>query len=283
MCHSSWVVGKVFAGEHLAFGLVGETLVCVSQRLSRFLSGVVMESDGVIPVLHVSGKTRLAALSIDSPEMGGFRIQAVSSVESAFQSLRELEFAAVLLDLTLNHGCGFEALLQLRRYFSVPILVLSCANEERNRVLAYEMGADDFLAEGISSRELAARLRVGIGRAMFPCENSGTMKPLLVAQNLQVDVEARKVRQSGELIELTTWEFDLLVDLVRRSGRTCTRDSLLSAVAGECFTVLDRTVDVHIASLRRKLGDNPKHPRYIRTIRGVGYCFCEENREHSSG
>lgn len=234
-----------------------------------------MESDGVIPILHVRGRTRLPALVNQSPEMEAFRIDVVTGIESAFQSLKELEFSAVLLDLALFQGCGFEALLQLRRCFAMPILVLSNRDGEHDRVLAYEMGADDFLGEGIGGRELAARLRVGIGRSASSPPSRELENSILIAQDLQMDIGARKVRRSGELISLTHWEFELLATLVRRRGRICSRETLLNSVAGECFTVLERTVDVHIASLRKKLGDSSEQSRYIRTVRGVGYCFCQ--------
>jgi two-component system OmpR family response regulator len=172
-------------------------------------------------------------------------------------------FDAVLLDVMMPGMDGLATLKEIRRLSSIPVIMLTAKGDETDRVVGLELGADDYLAKPFSPRELLARLRAVLRRT----QNGDSEK--LTLGSLAVDVGARSVKSKGVEVELTGFEFDLLVALVRRAGRVVPRSALLELAGRADVTVSDRTVDVHVSHLRQKLGDDP--PRLIRTVRGVGY------------
>ena len=166
----------------------------------------------------------------------------------------------------------FEVLQQLRRKSQVPVLMLTALGDETDRIAGLESGADDYLPKTFSTRELLARLRAVLRRAM---NASATTEPKrqapITVGDLWVDPEAHRVSLAGQPLTLTPAEYDILLLLVRAVGRVKTREQLLVEVADRDFESFDRAIDVHISSLRRKLGDDPKSPRFIETVRGAGY------------
>jgi two-component system response regulator CpxR len=174
---------------------------------------------------------------------------------------------------------GFEVLRQLRQHSKVPVLMFTARGDETDRIVGLEMGADDYLPKTFSSRELLARLRAVIRRSKMvenefvdvTAEDNDIGKFCIA--DLVIDRDARSVNQGGETVVLTAIEFDLLLAMVENCGRILSRDRLLDLVSGRDYTVFDRSIDVHISSLRRKLNDNPKEPHYIKTVRSVGYMF----------
>jgi DNA-binding response OmpR family regulator len=171
----------------------------------------------------------------------------------------------VLLDVMMPGMDGLSVLRRIRSDSSVPVVMLTARGDEADRVVGLELGADDYVAKPFSARELLARLRAVLRRVQ-----PGLMDERLSAGGLVMDVPRRHVSLDGEPVDLTGLEFDLLAALMRRAGRVVPRDTLLSA-AGRDEVVGERTVDVHISHLRRKLGDDPRRPERIRTVRGVGY------------
>lgn len=183
------------------------------------------------------------------------------------------KFQAIILDIMMPGMDGFEVLRKLRQTSDVPVLMLTALGEETDRIVGLEMGADDYVPKTFSTRELLARLRAVIRRHV-KSERHATQSEtgdILTVGNLRINLSSRAVRLGEENIILTAFEYDLLLSLAKSAGRILTRDQLLNAVAGRDYEVFDRSVDVHISSLRKKLGDDPRNPVYIRTIRSAGY------------
>jgi DNA-binding response OmpR family regulator len=171
----------------------------------------------------------------------------------------------VLLDVMMPGMDGLTVLRRIRQDNSVPVVMLTARGDETDRVVGLELGADDYVAKPFSARELLARIRAVLRRV-----RPGLMDERLSSGGLVMDIPRRHVSLDGAEVDLTGLEFDLLAALLRRAGRVVPRDTLLTA-AGRDEIVGERTVDVHISHLRRKLGDDPRKPERIRTVRGVGY------------
>lgn len=180
-------------------------------------------------------------------------------------------FDAVLLDLMMPGMDGLEVLKRLRQKSNLPVIMLTAKGDETDRVVGLELGADDYLPKPFSPRELLARLRAVLRRGQGPVASER-----IALRDVMIDVAAREVRVHGKAVELTGLEFDLLLALMRRAGRVVPRDALLSAAGREDVVVGERTIDVHVSHLRQKLGDDPRSPTLIRTVRGVGYVFAKD-------
>lgn len=195
-------------------------------------------------------------------------------------------FDAVILDVMLPGADGFEVLRRIRRTSDVPVLMLTARGEETDRIVGLEMGADDYLPKTFSSRELLARLRAVTRRVTnrppAPVPHPGAahalsgrpperVEPEIVVGSLRLNPGARSAVLGDTALKLTALEFNLLESLARARGRVRTREHLIETLGERMYDGLDRSIDVHIWSLRRKLGDDPKNPRFIRTVRAVGY------------
>jgi DNA-binding response OmpR family regulator len=176
----------------------------------------------------------------------------------------------VILDVMLPGMDGFDVLKEIRRRSDVPVLMLTACGEEADRIVGLEIGADDYLPKTFSTRELLARLRAVTRRARRPPEPEEEEHELVVGA-LRVNTGARTAVLGDQPLALTPVEFDLLASLARARGRVKTREALLDECRDRNYEVFDRSIDVHISALRRKLGDDPKVPRYIRTVRSAGY------------
>lgn len=176
----------------------------------------------------------------------------------------------VLLDVMLPGIDGFEVCRRLREVSDVPILLLTARSSEGDTVIGLDIGADDYVVKPFSPRELMARLRALLRRRTEATQD----EPILVAGPLEVDSNAIEARLHGEELELTPFEFRILVGLMRRPGRVLRREDLIEAIHGaDDPGTFDRTIDVHLGRLRRKLGDDALRPRFIATVRTVGYKF----------
>ena len=181
-------------------------------------------------------------------------------------------FAAVLLDVMLPGLNGFDVLKELRKQSQIPVLMLTALGDEPDRIVGLEMGADDYLPKTFSTRELLARLRAVLRRSALTAmsREPERVAPIVVG-DLWIDPDSRTVTLGESPIALTPVEYDLLLCLARVVGRVRTREQLLLEVADRDFESFDRAIDVHISSLRRKLGDDPRAPQFIETVRGSGY------------
>ncbi len=206
---------------------------------------------------------------------GGFIIEHESQLDQIYEQLKEHLYAAVIFNVCCKDGLPFPALGQLRQNFPRAIFVFTQTFETIDRILAYELGVDDFLTDQISPRELTTRIRAGIRRYSSSNVTTTEVETAMDRAGIHLDPASRTVALNGKEIELTRAEFDLLAILMGKPRQVFTRSLLLESLTQNGYQALDRTVDVHIASLRRKLGDCPQKPRYIRTARGLGYSFAQ--------
>ena len=200
----------------------------------------------------------------------GFEPVVAPTAKRALELAEDGDFAIVLLDLTLPDGDGRDVCRALRRASSVPILMLTARGTEADRIVGLELGADDYVVKPFSGAEVIARIRAILRRATP--EPADTPEPVKVGA-LDVDVAARRAHLNGEELQLSRKEFDLLAELIRHAGRVVTREQLMDRVWDENWFGSTKTLDVHIRWLRQKLGDDPSEPRYVHTVRGVGFRF----------
>lgn len=227
--------------------------------------------DSRLRILIVDDDTKLCHLIHDYLEPLGYEVTEANDGAEGLDLAANGQFSAVLLDVMLPGMNGFDLLRELRSKSNVPVLMLTARGEEPDRIVGLELGADDYLPKTFSTRELLARLRAVIRRSTAARLQEEARMPSVVVGDLHLDPEARVAALGDQKLVLTAIEFDLLVSLARAAGRVRTREQLLLEVTDRNFEVFDRSIDVHISSLRRKLGDDPKAPKFIATIRSVGY------------
>ena len=194
--------------------------------------------------------------------------------EAALETFKVSAPELVILDLMLPKIDGLEVCRRIRRQSDIPILMLTARDSELDRVVGLEIGADDYLVKPFSMRELVARVRAMLRRAARVAEPPAA--DVLELPGLRLDVPRRRVTADGREITLTAREFDLLAHLAGRPGQVLSRDQIVAGVWGVDFSGDARTVDTHVKTLRERLGDDADHPRWIETVRGVGYRM----REH---
>ena len=202
----------------------------------------------------------------------GFEPVVAPTAKRALELAEDGDFAIVLLDLTLPDGDGRDVCRALRRSSSVPILMLTARGTEADRIVGLELGADDYVVKPFSGAEVIARIRAVLRRTGGRSETEAPAQAVTVGE-LEVDPAARRVRLGGEELQLSRKEFDLLAELIGHAGRVVTREDLMSRVWDENWFGSTKTLDVHIRWLRQKLGDAPESPRYLHTVRGVGFRF----------
>jgi DNA-binding response OmpR family regulator len=213
-------------------------------------------------LLLVEDEESIGALVRAYLERNGYRVAWVRSGEDALASLVRVRPSLVLLDIGLPGKDGFDVCRSIRARSAVPIVMLTARDEEPDRVAGLEVGADDYVTKPFSPRELAARVKAVLRRT-----EPGVRSERLVLGDIELDRDAHEVTVAGEVVELTGKEFDLLAYLVENTGIVVSRDQLLDRVWGMSYAGGTRTVDVHVAQLRRKLG----RPDAVRTVRGSGY------------
>jgi two-component system response regulator CpxR len=237
----------------------------------------MIENDALVhmKVLLVDDDRKLCRLVQEYLLPMGYAVDAVHTGNEGLAKALTGEYHVMILDVMMPGMDGFEVLKSLRKESDMPVLMLTARGDETDRIVGLEVGADDYLPKTFSTRELLARLRAVTRRYYRPGKTSvaENSDETIVAGNLTINPESRDVHLDGKLVSLTPLEYDLLVSLVKAAGRVLTRDQLLDAVAGRSYDVFDRSIDVHISSLRRKLNDDPRDPKFIKTIRSAGYMF----------
>jgi DNA-binding response OmpR family regulator len=234
-------------------------------------------SPSKINVLIVDDDKKLCRLVKDYLEPMGYDVDAAHTGSHGLEKVLAGDFHVVILDVMMPEMDGFEVLKRLRKESDIPVLMLTARGDETDRIVGLEMGADDYLPKTFSTRELLARLRA-VTRRSFKFDRqpaSNAMDKALILGDLQISQTSRMARLDNDILKLTPIEFDLLLCLAKAAGRVLTRDQLLDAVSGRSYDVFDRSVDVHISSLRRKLGDDSRNPRLIKTVRSAGYMFID--------
>lgn len=222
-------------------------------------------------ILMVDDDLKLCGLVRDYLEPLGYALDSVHTGPEGVEAVRSGDYRAVILDVMLPDMDGFEVLREIRKESEVPVLMLTGRGEEADRVMGLELGADDYLPKTFSTRELLARLRAVTRRTTLKAMDADESIEEIVNDELRMRPESRSASVGETPLNLTALEFDLLFSLAQNAGRVRSREQLLDDVAGRDYDVFDRSIDVHMSSLRRKLGDNPKDPKYIKTVRSVGY------------
>ena len=226
-------------------------------------------------LLIIDDDQKLCRLIAQYLEPRGYEIQAEHTGNGGLEQAVKGNYDAVILDVLLPGLDGFEVLKGLRQKSRVPVLMLTTCGEEGDRVAGLELGADDYLPKPFSTRELLARIRAVLRRSASVAESKPSAPEEIVAGPLRILPGARAALLGDEPLTLTPVEFELLVSLARARGRVKTRDQLLDEVRDRSYEVFDRSIDIHISRLRQKLGDDPGSPRFIRTIRSVGYMMID--------
>jgi two-component system response regulator RegX3 len=223
-------------------------------------------------VLVVEDEQSIVEPFVRALARNGFDALVARTAAEAMRIARETEPDVVLLDLTLPDGDGRDVCRELRRESDVPIIMLTARGTETDRIVGLELGADDYVVKPFATDEVIARIRAVLRRYHGGTTAAG---PVNVG-DLRVDLAARRVWLSGEELTLTRKEFDLLARLASDAGHVVTREVLMSDVWDENWFGSTKTLDVHIAWLRKKLGDEPGAPRHIHTVRGVGFRLAAE-------
>src|SRR4051812_18692982 len=248
---------------------------CVRPTLSP-PSTMSTSLEGRTRLLMIDDDRKLCRLVATYLQPLGFDVTAVHTgpegVERATTAVEP--WHAVILDVMLPGIDGFEVLKKIRARTQVPVLMLTARGDETDRIVGLEVGADDYLPKTFSTRELLARLRAVLRRSALSAATEATAEAPpteIVIGPLRVNVDARSAVMDTTPLVLTPVEFDLLFSLSKARGRVKTRESLLDEIRDRNYDVFDRSIDVHISSLRKKLGDDAKEPKYIRTVRSAGY------------
>jgi DNA-binding response OmpR family regulator len=221
-------------------------------------------------VLVIDDDRKLCRLITDYLGPMGYAVESAHTGPEGLEKAKAGQYEAIILDVMLPGMDGFEVLKHLRRESDVPVLMLTARGEEADRIVGLEIGADDYLPKTFSTRELLARLRAVTRRAVRRT-NEPEMEAEVRVGTLQINPGTRTAILDGQTLTLTPVEFDLLHALARAKGRIKTREQLLDDIAERNYDVFDRSIDVHISALRKKLGDDPQNPRFIRTVRAAGY------------
>lgn len=229
-------------------------------------------------ILIIDDDRAFCGLICDYLESFGYRVSAAHTGPAGVEKALAEPWQAVILDVMLPGCDGFEVLRQIRRKSDVPVLMLTARGDEMDQIAGLEGGADDYLPKGASTRALLARLHAITRRAALAASkpDSGPPEELVVAE-LRINAAARMATLGTELLPLTPGEFDMLLSLARAKGRVKTRDALLAEIRDREWQIFDRAVDVQISNIRKKLGDDPKEPRFIRTVRSAGYMLVDPN------
>ena len=223
-------------------------------------------------VLVVDDEPRIVELARDYLEHAGFAVITAVDGPSALTAARIRKPDVLVLDLGLPGMDGLDVARAIRRDSTMPIVMLTARDDELDRVLGLEIGADDYVTKPFSPRELVARIRAILRRVDRQAEPSDRIE----VAGVTIDISRMRVEVNGRNVELTPTEFQLLVALARQPGRIFTRSQLLDAIHGLAFESYERAIDAHVKNLRRKLEDDPGQPRYVLTVYGMGYRFAEE-------
>ncbi len=219
-------------------------------------------------ILIVEDDPDIALLLTDDLRLDGYEVTLLTDGESAGRAAHEGGWDAILLDVMLPKKDGFDVCRDLRRAgIRTPIILVTAKAHEAEKILGLDLGADDYITKPFSPRELRARLRALLRRAEPP------RKDVAAFGECEVDFARREFRRKGQSVDCTPLEFNLLSAFVRNRGHVLSRQQLIDLAWGSGVFITDRAVDTHIVNLRRKLGDPPDDPRWIISIRGIGYRF----------
>jgi two-component system alkaline phosphatase synthesis response regulator PhoP len=222
-------------------------------------------------ILVVDDEPRIAEIARDYLERAGYRVTTSGTGAEALASARTQRPDLIVLDLGLPKMDGLDVTRQLRKQSSVPIIMLTARVDESDKLIGLELGADDYITKPFSPKELVARVRAVFRRIDAAPERGDIIR----AGDVTLDKRRMQAAAGGRSIDLTATEFELLATLARQPGRVFTRAQLLDAIRGVEVESFDRAIDAHVKNLRRKLESDPRNPRYVLTVYGVGYKFAD--------
>ncbi len=225
-------------------------------------------------ILVVDDEKKIVQLARDYLEQAGLSVLAAYDGQSALATARSARPDLVVLDLGLPDVDGLDVARSLRRDSAVPIIMLTARGEETDKLVGLELGADDYITKSFSPKELVARIRAVLRRSEASAANAGA--EIIRVADLELDVPRLRATVEGRVIDLTPTEFQLLATLARQPGRILTRSQLLDAIHGVAFESYERAIDAHIKNIRHKIEPNPRQPRYILSVYGVGYKFADQ-------
>ncbi len=238
------------------------------------MNGVKPATNEPLTALLIEDDARLAALTSEYLESHGVAVTRAADGRRGLEEALRARYDVVLLDLMLPGKDGLDVCRELRARSDVPVIVLTARGEEADRVMGLELGADDYVAKPFSARELLARIRALVRRARG---RAGPATNAVHVGDLVVDPGGRRATLAGRELALTGYEFELLRVLAERAGRVLSREQLMELAKGSAEEAFDRSIDVHVSRLRHKLGDDPKRPRWLKTVRGAGYVLASED------
>jgi len=238
-----------------------------------------VESDTGRPLLMIDDDRKLCGLIRDYLLPLGWRVEVRHTGPEGLDEALSGQYEVIILDVMMPGMDGFAVLRELRKKSDVPVLMLTAMGDEADRIAGLETGADDYLPKTFSVRELLARLRAVTRRHAQRAEEKVSGE--WTAGELRLCEETHLAALGDQALDLTALEFALLAELLRGKGRVKSREQLIERVSERRFDIFDRSIDVHISALRRKLGDDPKEPRFIRTVRGVGYVLADPSNPSS--
>ena len=225
-----------------------------------------------ITILVVDDEPQIVRIVRDYLQHGGYAVLVASDGPSALRTARTGRPDLVVLDLGLPGLNGLDIARALRRDGDVPIIMLTARSDESDKLVGLELGADDYMTKPFSPKELMARIRSVLRRAQGTREAPQVIRP---GEGVELDVPKMEATFGGKRVDLTKTEFELLSTMAHQPGRVFTRAQLLEAVHGVAFDSYERAIDAHIKNIRRKIEPDPREPRYLQTVFGVGYRFAE--------
>ena len=232
---------------------------------------------GMDQILIIDDDIALCELVTEYLEPLGFEIESVHRGDTGAERALAGRHALVVLDVMLPGLNGFEVLRRIRTESKIPVLMLTARGDDVDRIVGLEIGADDYLPKPFNPRELTARIRAILRRTTPEAAADQTTVKKLSVGDVELDGSTRSVSRAGDNVELTAVEFDLLEQLLRAAGRIVTREELSKQVLGRSSSPFDRSIDMHISNLRKKLGARSDTTERIKTVRGVGYIYAQSS------
>lgn len=223
-------------------------------------------------ILIIDDDAELCELVSEFLTSEGFAIASVYDGTQGVQRALAEDFALIVLDVMLPSLNGFEVLRRIRATKRTPIIMLTARGEDVDRIIGLELGADDYLPKPFNPRELVARIRAVL-RRMQPEPGAQPKSESLIVDDVELSKSSRLVRCGGHIVELTSAEFDLLALLLQSAGKVVTREDIAQRALGKEFSPFDRSIDMHISNLRKKLGDRRDGIERIKSVRGIGYIY----------
>jgi two-component system, OmpR family, alkaline phosphatase synthesis response regulator PhoP len=240
-------------------------------------ASLLYDAHAMKTILVVDDEPKIAALARDYLEHAGYAVVVASDGKAALDQVRRSRPDLVVLDLGLPELDGLDVTREIRRTSTIPIVMLTARDDELDKLLGLELGADDYLTKPFSPRELVARVKAVLRRSDAAGTHAATGE-VIRAGDITLDTSRMRVDAGGRSVDLTHTEFQLLATLAAQPGRIFTRSQLLDAVHGVAFESYERAIDTHIKNIRRKIEPDPRAPRHVLTVYGVGYRFADDRQ-----